>query len=77
MSWQVLYLGDYTVSSGWFNAEIMLYMAFVAVANYTQPNFEMGYVIEIYASDPPGSDCSSGLDRIFTWMFIHPVLFDI
>jgi hypothetical protein len=31
------------VQSGWFNSEVMLYMAFVAVANYTQPNFEMGY----------------------------------
>ena len=28
---------------GWFNSEVMLYMAFVAVANYTQPNFELGY----------------------------------
>ena len=39
-------LGDYTVSSGWFNAEIMLYMAFVAVANYTHPNFELGYALK-------------------------------
>lgn len=27
------------VASGWFNSEVMLYMAFVAVANYTQPEF--------------------------------------
>lgn len=39
-------LGDYTVSSGWFNAEIMLYMAFVAVANYTQVSFELGYALK-------------------------------
>lgn len=39
-------LGDFTVSSGWFNAEIMLYMAFVAVANYTQVNFELGYALK-------------------------------
>lgn len=38
--------GDYTVDSGWFNAEIMLYMAFVAVANYTQSNMELGYAIK-------------------------------
>lgn len=38
--------GDYTVSSGWFNSEIMLYMAFVAVANYTQSNMELGYAIK-------------------------------
>jgi stage V sporulation protein AF len=38
--------GDYTVNSGWFNSEIMLYMAFVAVANYTQNNMELGYAIK-------------------------------
>lgn len=38
--------GDYTVSSGWFNSEIMLYMAFVAVANYTQISFELGYALK-------------------------------
>lgn len=38
--------GDYTVNSGWFNSEIMLYMAFVAVANYTQSNMELGYALK-------------------------------
>lgn len=40
--------GDYTVSSGWFNAEIMLYMSFVAVANYTQSNMELGYALKFF-----------------------------
>lgn len=39
-------LGDYTVSSGWFNSEIMVYMAFVAVANYTQVSLELGYALK-------------------------------
>lgn len=39
-------LGDYTVSSGWFNSEIMLYMAFVAVANYTQVSLELGFALK-------------------------------
>jgi stage V sporulation protein AF len=39
-------LGEFAVKSGWFNAEVMLYMAFVAVANYTQPNFELGYALK-------------------------------
>lgn len=39
-------MGDYAVESGWFNSEVMLYMAFVAVANYTQPNFELGYALK-------------------------------
>ena len=39
-------MGEFSVQSGWFNAEVMLYMAFVAVANYTQPNFELGYALK-------------------------------
>ena len=41
-----LVLGEFAVKSGWFNSEVMLYMAFVAVANYTQPNFELGYALK-------------------------------
>lgn len=41
-----LVMGEFSVQSGWFNAEVMLYMAFVAVANYTQPNFELGYALK-------------------------------
>ena len=39
-------MGEFSVQSGWFNSEVMLYMAFVAVANYTQPNFELGYALK-------------------------------
>ncbi len=39
-------LGDFTVSSGWFNSETMLYMAFVAVANYSQSSYELGYALK-------------------------------
>lgn len=41
-----LILGDFTVSSGWFNSEVMLYMAFVAIANYSQVSFELGYALK-------------------------------
>lgn len=41
-----LVLGEFAVKSGWFNAEVMLYMAFVAIANYTQTNYEIGYAIK-------------------------------
>lgn len=41
-----LVMGEFSVKSGWFNAEVMLYMAFVAVANYMQPNFELGYALK-------------------------------
>lgn len=41
-------LGDFTVKSGWFNSEVMLYMAFVAISNYTQVSFELGYAIKFF-----------------------------
>lgn len=41
-----LVLGEFSVNSGWFNAEVMLYMAFVAIANYTQQNYELGYALK-------------------------------
>lgn len=41
-----LVLGEFSVKSGWFNSEVMLYMAFVAVANYTQNSLEMGYALK-------------------------------
>ena len=41
-----LVMGEFSLKSGWFKAEVMLYMAFVAVANYTQPNFELGYALK-------------------------------
>ena len=43
-----LILGEFSVSSGWFNAEVMLYMAFVAIANYTHPSYELGYAIKFF-----------------------------
>lgn len=39
-------MGEFSVKSGWFSSEVMLYMAFVSVANYTQPNFELGYALK-------------------------------
>ena len=39
-------LGDFTVSSGWFNSQTMLYMAFVAIANYSQASFELSYALK-------------------------------
>ncbi|MBE6881457.1 MAG: spore germination protein [Oscillospiraceae bacterium] len=39
-------VSDFAVKSGWFDAETMLYMAFVAMANYSQPGYELGYAIK-------------------------------
>ena len=39
-------LGDFAVNSGLFSAEAMLYMAFVTVANFSIPSYEMGYALK-------------------------------
>jgi stage V sporulation protein AF len=39
-------VGENAISSGWFNAESMLYMAFVSIATYSQASFEMGYALK-------------------------------
>lgn len=41
-----LVLGEFSVNSGWFSSEVMLYMAFVAIANYTQANYELSYALK-------------------------------
>lgn len=41
-----LILGDFAVNAGWFDPEIILYMAFVALANFTQPSYELGYGVK-------------------------------
>ncbi len=39
-------VGDFAVQSGWFSAEAMLYMAFVALGAFNQPSFELGYAVK-------------------------------
>lgn len=41
-----LVLGEFSVNSGWFNSEVMLYMAFVAISNYTQASYELSYALK-------------------------------
>ena len=42
-----LVLGEFAVSAGWFVPEVVLYMAFVALSNFAQPSFELGYAFKI------------------------------
>ena len=42
-----LVLGEFAVTSGIFSNEVVLFMAFVAIANFTQPSYELGYAIKI------------------------------
>ena len=41
-----LILGDFAVSVGWLCEDVILYMAFVAIANFAQQNHELGYAIK-------------------------------
>ena len=41
-----LILGDFAVDIGWLIPEVILYMAFVAIANFTQRSYELGYAIK-------------------------------
>lgn len=43
-----LILGEFAVSAGLFNSEVLLYMAFVAIANFTQPSYELGYAFKLF-----------------------------
>lgn len=42
-----LILGDFAVQAGWLGPEVLVYMAFVSVASFAQPSYEMGYAFKI------------------------------
>ena len=41
-----LILGDFAVAAGWFSPDVILYTAFVTIANFTQTSYELGYAIK-------------------------------
>lgn len=41
-----LILGDFAVGVGWLCEDVILYMAFVAIANFAQQNYELGYAFK-------------------------------
>ena len=42
-----LVLGEFAVSTGWFVNEVVLFMAFAAISNFTQASYELGYAIKL------------------------------
>ena len=42
-----LVLGDFAVQAHWLVPEVLAYMAFVAVANFAQPSYELGYAFKL------------------------------
>lgn len=41
-----LILGDFAVSIGWLIPEVIVYMAFVSIANFTQRSYQLGYAFK-------------------------------
>lgn len=42
-----LILGDFAVQAGWLGPEVLVYMAFVSVADFAQPSYELGYAFKL------------------------------
>ena len=42
-----LVLGDFAVQAHWLVPEVLAYMAFVAIANFAQPSYELGYAFKL------------------------------
>ena len=42
-----LILGDFAVQAGWLVPEVLVYMAYVTIAAFAQPSFEMGYAFKL------------------------------
>ena len=42
-----LILGDFAVQARWLVPEVLVYMAYVSIASFAQPSFEMGYAFKI------------------------------
>ncbi|MBO5111266.1 MAG: spore germination protein [Clostridia bacterium] len=43
-----LILGDFAVQVGWLSNEVIFYMAFVALASFTQSSYELGYALKFF-----------------------------
>ena len=43
-----LLLGDFAVQTGWLIPEVIFYMAFTAISNFTQSNYELGYAFKYF-----------------------------
>ena len=42
-----LVLGDFAVQAGWLGPVVLVYMAFVSVAGFAQPSYELGYAFKL------------------------------
>jgi len=64
-----LILGDFAVGIGWLSPDVILYMAFVAIASFAQQNYEFGYAFKFMRM------LLLGLTALFKiWGFVAGVL---
>ncbi len=42
-----LILGDFAVQASWLSPQVLVYMAFVSVAGFAQPGYELGYAFKL------------------------------
>ena len=54
-----LILGDFSIQIGWLIPEVVVYGAFVAIANFSQRNYELGYAFKFLRL----------ILLVFTWFF--------
>ena len=67
-----LILGDYTVKTGWFTEQTILYMAIVALSSFTQPSIELSFAFKFSRM------LLVALTGIFgTWGFIIGIIINI
>jgi len=43
-----LVLGEFAVGAKWLVPEVVLYMAYVAITNFAQPSYELGYAFKLF-----------------------------
>ncbi len=67
-----LLLGDFAVKVGWLSPDVILYMAFASVANYTQSSYELGYAFKYLRMLTLALTAAGGI-----WGFAGGILFGI
>ena len=67
-----LLLGDFAVKVGWLSPDVILYMAFASVANYTQSSYELGYAFKYLRMITLALTAIGGI-----WGFVGGILFGI
>lgn len=69
-----LILGEFAVDIGWLSADVILYMAIVAIAGFTQQNHELGYAFKLLRMFWLGATALFGIWGFAAVALLIPVL---